>query len=205
MHAELKIHKAFYQTKNSRMYFNQIKAHTGLSNSSLQNALTRLVSTNLFSKETTSANTFYSIANKKAVALEFARFDLQKFDELNTDVRIPLKELADDSPREIATILLFGSASRKMETDKSDIDLLIVMYDFNDAQLQKEYEREIMRKMESIINDIQSRSIHLINTAFTTTKTLRFPQDHLVDQAVRTGFPIMNQQVYYEVMDHGYP
>ena len=42
MKAEEKVYKAFYDLKEPKLYYNQIKEHTNLSHSSLQNALEKI-------------------------------------------------------------------------------------------------------------------------------------------------------------------
>lgn len=200
MNAEEKIFKAFYNSKKEMLYFNEIKSLTGLSNSSLQNAAKILLKNNILESQKTKANSFFTVANKEKLALEFANIDLIRFEGLNRNVKMPLIEFIETAPKEIATILLFGSSAKKTETEKSDIDLLIVVHKFNNQKIQKAYETGIIKEINSIKKDVESRSTHSISLAFTNTQQLKEGKDHLVSQAKETGFPIFNQQLYYEVI-----
>jgi predicted nucleotidyltransferase len=199
MDAEGKVFMAFYNANKRRLYFNEIKEFTHLSNSSLQNVLQKLMEKHMLEKEETKANVFYSLSNNRMFALEFAKIDITRFEELHRNVRIPLTDFLLKIPKEIVTVILFGSCARKEEKTESDIDLLVVMHSFH-ASLQKQYEKDITNQFEAAKKEIQTRSLHSINLSFTTIESVKAGTDHLVSQAKETGFPICNQQLYYEVM-----
>ncbi|MGV8171926.1 MAG: nucleotidyltransferase domain-containing protein [Candidatus Woesearchaeota archaeon] len=204
MRTQEKIYKAFYESKKDRIYFNELKDLTKLSNSSLQNVLKTIIENRILEKEETKANTFYIIKNKKLFAIEYAKIAINKFEALHRNVRIPLKDFIKKVPNELMSILLFGSAARSTETKKSDIDLLVILYHFENDNIQKEYEKKMIKQIEDIRKDIQTRSIHNISLAFTTSKGFMDGKDHLVNQAKETGFPIINEQTYFEVLQNEY-
>ncbi|MBN2142395.1 nucleotidyltransferase domain-containing protein [Candidatus Woesearchaeota archaeon] len=200
MNAEEKIFKAFYDSKKEMLYFNEIKSLTGLSNSSIQNTTLALLKKNVLGSQKTKANVFFTMADQERFAIEFTKIDLTRLNGLNRNIRLPLKELVGKTPNEVASMVLFGSSARKAETEKSDIDLLVVLHKFNTLKLQQMYETEIIQQMESLKRDVQSRSNHNLSLAFTNTQLLKEGKDHLVSQAKETGFPIFNQQLYHEVI-----
>jgi len=59
MKAEEKVYMAFFELKEPKLYYNQIKEQANLSHSSLQNTLEKLKKANILSEEKTKANTFY--------------------------------------------------------------------------------------------------------------------------------------------------
>ncbi|MBN1793236.1 nucleotidyltransferase domain-containing protein [Candidatus Woesearchaeota archaeon] len=200
MNAEEKIFKAFYDSKKDELYFNEIKSLTGLSNSSIQNTTLALLKKNILGSQKTKANVFFTMADKERFAIEFTKIDLNRLDGLNRNIRLPLTELVGKTPNEVASVVLFGSSARKKENEKSDIDLLVVLHKFDNLKIQQAYEKEIIQKMEELKRDVQSRSVHNLSLAFTNTRLLKEGEDHLVSQAKETGFPIFNQQLYYEVI-----
>jgi predicted nucleotidyltransferase len=200
MDAEFKVFNSFFNLKSNRLYFSQIKDHSGLSNSSLQNAIKKLLNRNILSKEKTKANIFININDKKAFAIEYSKIALEKFNTLNRNIRIPLKEAIDKMPKQIHSIILFGSSSRNKEEKNSDIDLLIILHSFNDKNLQKKYEENLIPIINNLCREVETRSNNPISTAFTTVNELKNNKDHLIIQAVSTGFPILNQQNYYETI-----
>lgn len=187
MKAEEKIFEAYLISKEKKLYFNQIKEYTKLSNSSLQNSLDKLIKNKIVTIEKTKSNTYYNIKDKKIFSIEFAKIAFQKFKNLNKGVRIPLEELLNNLKIEVFTIILFGSSSKKQETKESDIDLMIVS-DKNIKELDN-----IKKKAELISN-------HPLNIFSCNVKELKKSKDHLVAQAKKTGFPIKGEQNFYEVL-----
>jgi len=129
MNSENKVFQAYFELKEDKLYFNQIKEYTNLSNSSLQNILKRLINNNIIEVNKTKSNTFYKIRDKKVFTVKFIEIALEKFNNLNRGVRIPLQNFLEQIPKDIFTIVLFGSASKKRERKDSDIDILIVTDD----------------------------------------------------------------------------
>jgi len=190
MRAEDKIYKAFFDLKEPKLYYNQIKEQTNLSHSSLQNALDKLTKNNILSLEKTKSNTFYKIKDKKIFALKFSEIAIQKYHDLNRGVRVPLNNFLKNLPEEIYTIILFGSASRGEETKKSDIDLLVVSNKKQDLSKNKK-EAEIT-------------SIYHISLFQATITQFKKNKDPVIIQARKTGFPIYKEQNFYEVLLNGY-
>jgi predicted nucleotidyltransferase len=186
MRAEEKIYQAFFEIKETKLYYNQIKEHTKLSHSSLQNALEKLKEEKIINEEKTKSNTFYKIKNKKLLELKFSELSMQKFDNLNRGVRIPLNNFLKNLPKEIYTIILFGSASRKEEGKESDIDLLVVSQNQLDISKNK-------KEGELISN-------YPINIFQCTIKDFIENKDDIIIQARKTGFPIYKEQNFYEVI-----
>lgn len=73
---------------------------------------------------------------------------------------------------------------------------------FEYEDVQKEYEKNIIKKIEDIKKDIQTQSIYHISLAFNTMKKFSEGKDHLINQAKETGFPIINEQVYFEIIQN---
>ena len=195
---EEKIYFAFYETKKKMLYYNQIKEHTGLSDSSLQNALKKL------NKEMASirekANTFYLLKDKAKAKIRFTLFDCEKLERLNMDVKVPVKRFLAEMPKSVSFVILFGSASRKQEKDGSDIDLLVVMHSFKSKKLQKLYEDEIKAAFEQMEEKISASSIYPLNIFYTTRNSYLKDDDRVAVEAKQSGFCIVGNMDYYEVM-----
>ena len=126
MEAKEKVYLAYLELKQDKLYFNQLKEHTHLSNSSLQNVLIKFTELGILKIDKTKSNVFYQIKNKKLFSLEFSKIALEKFNQLHLEVKVPLKNFLKKVQDNIFTIILFGSASKKEEQKESDIDILIV-------------------------------------------------------------------------------
>ena len=190
MKADEKVYEAYLELRQSKLYFNQIKEHTGLSNSSLQNILNKLVQDKTLKLDKTKSNTFYKINNKKQFTLKFSEIATQKFNKLNLGVKVPLKNFLKNISKEIYTVILFGSASTKEERKESDIDLLIISNSKINLDNNKK-EAEITSKYP--ISIFQATTNQFINN-----------KDDIIIQARKTGFPIYKEQNFYEVILDGY-
>lgn len=185
MRAEEKVFKAFYDTKERKLYYNQIKEITHLSHSSLQNALEKLLQQKAVSEEKTKAHTFYAIHDKKLFALKFSENSLRAFNNLNHGVKSPLRNFLERLPQEIFTIILFGSASRREEQKESDIDLLVVTNERIDLEQQKK--------------EAEATSRYPLSLFQCNIKQFIDNKDPVIVQARNTGFPIYKEQNFFEV------
>jgi len=186
MKPEEKVYKAYFESKKSILYFNEIKRLSKLSDSSLTNTLSQLLKNNTLTQEKTKSNTFYKIKDKKLFALKFSEIAIRQFNKLNIGVKTPLRNFLKSIPKEIYTIVLFGSVSRKEEQKESDIDLLIIANKKIDLTNNKK-EAEITSK-------------HPISLFQATVEEFLKNKDDVIIQARKTGFPIYKEQNFYEVL-----
>lgn len=190
MKPEEKVYKAYFESKKNSLYFNEIKELSKLSDSSLANTLNKLLKNNILTQEKTKSNTFYKIKDKKLFALKFSEIAIQKFQDLNRGVRIPLNNLLKDMPKIIFTIIIFGSASRKEERKDSDIDIIVVS--------EKPINLDSNKKNAEVISN------HHLSIFQCKINDLIENKDHVIIQARKTGFPIHKEQNFYEVILDGY-
>lgn len=195
-----KIYKAFYNEKKDSLYFNQLKELTGLGDSSLANALRTLRQNKEIEAIKSKANTFYKLKNKAITKINFTFFDYEKLESLESHIKIPVKKFLSEIPKGIGFIVLFGSASRKQERKDSDIDILVVLHEFSNAKLQKEYEQEMKNQIEELKDRISATSIHPTTIFYTTINEFKASEDRLIAEARDTGFCTEGNPTYYEVM-----
>jgi predicted nucleotidyltransferase len=191
-----KVYYAFYQTKKKQMYFNEIREKLKMSISSLQNALAKLEKSDKIIKTKEKGNVFFHLKNKDFIMLNFTKFDILRFNDLNRNVRIPLKEFLEKT-NNVSFIFLFGSAAIKEEKKVSDIDLLIVIHNFDNEELNTKYKKEINTQIEQIKKSINSKSLYPLNLVFVNEREFQTRKDYLLEEAKKTGFCIYNQQRYY--------
>ena len=186
MKPEDKIYKAYFESKKNSLYFNEIKELSKLSDSSLTNTLNKLVHNNILTQEKTKSNTFYKIKDKKLFTLKFSEIAIQTFNNLNIGVRAPLRNFLRNIPKEIYTIVLFGSTSKKEEQKGSDIDILIISNKKADLTANKK-EAEITSK-------------HPLSLFQATIEQFIQNKDDVIIQSRKIGFPIYKEQNFYEVI-----
>ena len=184
MKPEQKIYGAYLELKQDRLYFNQLKEYTKLSNSSLQNVLNNLVKEGILKLDKTKSNTFYQIKDRKIFALKFSELALTKFEKLSIEIKSHLRNFLKQVPNHVFTIVLFGSASRKEEQKGSDIDLLIVEDKKTDFEKSKK--------------EINSASNYPLSIFQSSIDKFNENKDDGIIQARKTGFPIYKEQNFYE-------
>ena len=197
MEAKDKVYQAFYEIRNKWLYFSELKEKTRLSNSSLQNVLKKLEKEGILYVDKKSSNIFFKI-NEAKKPLIFSSLDKVKLNNLNPEIKVPLKNWINELPLEIKFVILFGSASRKKEKDGSDIDLLVVLYNFENDELQKLYEKEIKHKINLLTKKINSESNYPLKVISTNIDNLSTSRDYLIKQANETGFPIFGNLNYHK-------
>ncbi len=190
MKPEEKVYQAYFESKKSTLYFNEIKRLSKLSDSSLTNTLIKLTKIGILTREKTKSNTFYKIKDKKLFALKFSEIAVKKFNSLNTDVKSPLRNFLKNIPKEIYTIILFGSASRKEEQKESDIDLLVIAEKKTDLKSNKKEAELTSRRPLSLFQ--------------ATIPQFMENKDDIIIQARKTGFPVYKEQNFYEAVLDGY-
>ncbi|MBA2851102.1 nucleotidyltransferase domain-containing protein [Methanococcus maripaludis] len=200
MNALDKLYRAYYTKSENKLYFSELKELTGLSNSSLQNALKKLESEKQILKLKEKSNAYYILKNTKKTVFKFSEIDDERFWKLHRNVRAPILDFLENLPKEIDFMILFGSASRKKETEGSDIDLMVVIHSFEDPDLQKRYREEINQKLEYAKAKAECRSIYPLSIVAVEIDYFLNSNDHMVEQAKLTGFPIFGHQNYHEVI-----
>ncbi|MCS3921911.1 putative nucleotidyltransferase [Methanococcus voltae PS] len=223
MKAVDKIYWAYYNQKYKKSgdfgfekdqvyYFSELRELTGLSHSSLQNSLSKMEKDGFIEKIKEKSNTYYKLTNNKFSYLKFIGFDIYKFEKLNRNVKMPLKRFMEECPKSIDFIILFGSASRGGEQRGSDIDLLVVLSSFENKAIQKLYDDEMRSLIEKAKRKANSKSLYPLSifytdydnyikyTNYTTDTSVKTDNiDYLLEQAKKTGFPIMGHQKYYGI------
>jgi hypothetical protein len=190
---------SFFKSKKKTLYFNQLKELGKICDSVLSKIVKDLKSKNLIKIRKEKNNTFYSIKNNNQTLRMFWQFATEKFDNLNPDVRMPLQNLILKEPTTTLFIILFGSSSRKEETKESDIDLLVVIYDFK-TLFGKDYEKFMKKEFKKLEEKINSLSIYPINIKICSLDEFKKGEDRLIVEAKNTGFPITGDWLYYNTI-----
>jgi len=194
-----RVYYAFYISKKREMYFNEIRAKTGMSISSLQNVISKLDKSGETIRRKEKANTFYMLNDKRIIALHFTKFDMIKLDNLHRNIKIPVSEFLGKIGR-VAFILLFGSASRGEEKKGSDIDVLVVTYKFEDGNLDGLYKKEIKRNFERAKKLADAKSLYPLSLAFVDEEEFTTRKDYLLEEGGKTGLCIYNNLNYYRMV-----
>jgi len=159
--------------------------------------LSKLLKLKQIGEDKKTSNIYYKLFDSKKPQIFFS-LDSDRLKSLNPEVRVPLNNFLKDLPDEIAFVILFGSSSRKQEKEGSDIDLLVVIYNFLDLKLQSLYEKEIKQKINALKKKINSESNYPLSITYITLDKFKTSKDHLILQAKNYGFPIKGGLNYYK-------
>lgn len=190
------IYETYFNSKQNKLYFNQLKELTNLSNSSLQNVIKKLIENRELNVNKTKSNVFYELTDKFK-AFEFTRISLQKIEDLSINVRVPIKDFISKFRKNVFTVLFFGSASCGNEKKGSDLDLMIVLDKFVDLKLQKLYEKEIRKTSEILKDELNTRTNYPFSLIIVSYDDFYKNEDFLIREARNTGFSIFMQINYY--------
>ncbi len=196
MNSEEKFYFAFYKAKKITLYHNEIKEYVSLSNSSIQSIVKKLREKNIVKISRTKAHTYYTLNienqfSKNEMKRIFWKFDDEKFQDLNLNVKIPLMEIYSKTSFEIAFVILFGSASQKKEKKGSDIDLLVVSYD---------NQKKVKSRFEKLKEKINAKSIYPLQVFYCELQNFIKLNDTLLLEAKNKGFPIIGNFLFYDLV-----
>ncbi|MGM5480364.1 MAG: nucleotidyltransferase domain-containing protein [Nanobdellota archaeon] len=188
MKPDTKIYNAYFELNTTTLYYNQLKDHTGLSHSSLQNILQQLTNSSILKRQKTKSNTFYTIGDQRLFTLKFAEQALSHFRQLPLNIRQPLEDFLEKMPHSTFTVILFGSVAENKHRKTSDIDILIVEEQPGDYT-------ELKRRINAVSN-------HPLSLFHCTVDEFIKADDHIIIQARKKGFPILGEQNFYRVILH---
>ncbi len=197
-----RVYHAFYLSNKKRMYFNEIRQKTGMSISSLQNAIKSIEKSDEIIKIKEKGNAFYQLKDNEKIALNYTKFDIIRLESLNRNVKIPIKEFIEKIGK-VVYVLMFGSAASGQEKKGSDIDTLIVTYHFDDKKLNELYQKHIKDSIEKFKKSVNAKSLYPLSLVFIDEEEFKIRKDYLLDEAKKTGFCIYNQLNYHkEALKH---
>lgn len=187
-----KILTIFYERKNESFHLRAIARKTELYGQSITRYLNQLEQDKiLFSKKDGNLKKYSLRKNKTTFAL-LTLFDVDKFNKLPLIKQQAIDLFIDSLSEKPLIALLFGSTAKQTFTDKSDIDvLLIVNKKINPTNAIKKVDAQTAQKI----------SVFQITIKEFETE-LKLKEDHVVQSAIQTGYPIINHIYYYRCVNN---
>ena len=183
----------FYDNKNGSFHLRDIARKSKLNENSASRFLNELEKNGLLCSKREGSLKKYSIVKNKETFAVFSIFDIEKFEKLpalrKRAVDIFLQKL--ENPPIFA--LLFGSTAKENFSHKSDIDILLVFPAKNDTS-KAESEAEALTGLK--IQCVQLKYKDLMSE-------LKLKEDAVIQSALHSGYPIINQVYFYEVVYNG--
>src|SRR3989344_5653369 len=146
---------------------------------------------NLKSKKEGNLKIYSWDKNNKVYSIK-TLFDLERLEKLPFQRKEAIKGYIKMLPEKPVFVILFGSTAKNNFSKDSDIDILIVT---NNKFSSKEAEKEV-----DTIYGIKMSTFQISYKEF--IKELKLKEDKVVQSAILTGYPIFNNNYYYEVLDN---
>lgn len=183
-----KILELFYKNKNAPLHLREISRQIKLGEGPVTRHLNYLVKKTVlrFERE---ANLKKFCISQKFIPRIFPLYDIERFDALTLLRKNAVKNYISELTKKPVFVIVFGSTAKGTFKEQSDIDLLVVFNEkTNDTQAVKFAESQ---------TGMQISTIQMTLDKF--KKELKLKQEPVIQSALETGFPVYNNQYFYEV------
>ena len=183
-----KIIGLFYADKHARFHLREIARKARLNENSATRFLAMLEKEKvLFSEKDGNLKKYSIMKNKKAFFL-FSLFDIQRQERLPEKRKNAIKHFLDYLREKPLIVVLFGSTAKGNFTDKSDIDLLLIV--------NKKIETGDAEDYADSQTGIRVGCIQIKYGDF--KNEIKIKQDKVIQSALNSGFPVLNHLNFYE-------
>jgi len=185
-----RILKIFY--KKDKIHLRAISRETNMYGQSVTRYLNELEKEKILKSKKEGNLKIYSWDKNNKVYSIKTLFDLERLEKLPFQRKEAIKGYIKILPEKPVFAILFGSTAKNNFSKDSDIDILIVT---NNKFSSKEAEKEV-----DTIYGIKMSTFQISYKEF--IKELKLKEDKVVQSAILTGYPIFNNNYYYEVLDN---
>ena len=182
-----KIMKLFYENKRENFHLREIARRTNMNENNASKILYRLEKDNILVSRKDGNLKKFSINPKDRIFSIFSYFDIEKLNNFEILRKNALDYFIDKLEEKPFIALIFGYTAKGTYRKDSDIDLLLIVNTkIKTGQAEKYAEAQTGVKI----------SVFQINyNDFKLELKTRY--DKVLDSAVNTGFPILNNVQYY--------
>lgn len=185
-----RILKIFYRI--DKIHLRAISRETNMYGQSVTRYLNELEKEKILKSKKEGNLKIYSWDKNNKVYSIKTLFDLERLEKLPFQRKEAIKGYIKMLPEKPVFVILFGSTAKNNFSKDSDIDILIVT---NNKFSSKEAEKEV-----DTIYGIKMSTFQISYKEF--IKELKLKEDKVVQSAILTGYPIFNNNYYYEVLDN---
>jgi len=182
-----KILRIFYNNKDNRIHLRDIARKTGLNENSVSRFLNQLVKLEILKYEKDGNLKKYFIKKNFLIFVIFSIFDIKRFESLASLRKRAFEYFFEKLEEQPIIVVLFGSSAKENYSDKSDIDLLLVV---NKKIKTEKAEKNAETQTGLRINCLQISYEDFINEVI-------LKQDKVVQSALNSGYPLTNHIKYY--------
>lgn len=183
-----KIIRIFYKNKASRLHLREIARQTKLHGPSTTRFLDALEKDGILKSQKDGNLKKYSLIKNKQAYIIFEMFDIERFEHLTNLRKSAVARYLEKLPEKPVFAILFGSTAKGTSREDSDIDLLIIT--------NNKIDTKIAEKEADALTSIKISTFQMRYKEFLIE--LKLKEDMVIQSAINTGFPIINNISYYE-------
>jgi predicted nucleotidyltransferase len=185
-----KILELFYFSKFETIHLREIVKKTSMNENSVYRFLNKLEKKDILKSNKKGNMRLFSIRKNDNAYLTFAFFDNERYNKLPNIRKIAIQKYIQALPNIPVFIILFGSTAKNNFNKDSDVDLLIV----TNEKINTEKAEHLADSQSAI--KISTFQINYKNFL----RELKVKEDKVLQSAIKTGFPLINHMLYYEVL-----
>lgn len=183
-----KILELFYKDKDKKIHLRDIARRTKMNENSASRFLGSLEKQGILKSEKDGNLKKYSTRKNNGVYFIYTMFDIGKFNKLPILRRHAIEFFFKQLEEKPVILFLFGSTAKEIFTNKSDIDLLMIV--------NKKIKTEDAERYAEAQTGIRISCFQIAYKSF--LKELKTQEDKVVGSAISTGYPITNHIKFYE-------
>ncbi len=174
------------------IHLREIARKTGLNENSTSRFLNQLEKSRILQTQKEGNLKKYAVRKNDFVFAVFTYFDIQKLHALPAIRKNAIHYFLEHLQEKPIIALVFGSTAKNTYTERSDIDILLLV----NKKLQT-------KDAESYVDSQTAIKISPIQISYSEfEKELKLKQDYVIQSAIHTGFPVSNHITYYGALYH---
>jgi predicted nucleotidyltransferase len=185
-----KVFELFNDNLDKKIHLREICRRTKLNENSVSKILNKFIEKDLLSFEKKGNMNEYYLKSNMITSSLLSIFDSEKFEKLPKSRKNAINLFLNELDEKPIIVLLFGSTAKNNFSEKSDIDLFLVVNRKINTLKAKEYSES---QTGININDFQ---INVKNFE----DELKLKKDKMLQSAMNSGYPIQNSELFYHLV-----
>jgi predicted nucleotidyltransferase len=187
-----KILQLFYTDKTAKLHLREIARKAKLHEPSTTVFLKSLEKDTVLKSEKDGNQKKYTLKLNYKTYSMFQLFDLERFNSLPSIRKNAIKYFLEHLADKPLIMFVFGSTAKGVFKEDSDIDLLLI----------SKIKTDEAEKHSENLTGIKISVFQMTLVDF--SKEIKLKEDPVIQSAITTGYPVLNNLYYYEVLYDGH-